>query len=375
MSSLGYNEFTIVLGAQEFHIHSNEKLHRDKGQTGFRELQDLVKYHLSTWTLVLHQAITWTNVDLLSIVRSGTNFSGIRTKYKTVIHKNTFENVDCEMTIFPGGGGTQYWLIVNSTHRNILKRNLLSIHTFLFKKIQSAISPAKWWPRCAGPHYNDVIMGTIASQIISLTIVNSAVYSGADKRKHQSSASLAFVRGIQRGPVNSPHKWPVTRKMFPFDDVIMHCGKLRGISLHVMVNTIYSCHWILLSYFTIVLKYNLTLNCGPVTPNGDKDLGQYCLMWWHVGWRHQAIAWTNAEFSPVKFGSIRMRTISQGVHSLLFYIMSLKIILLTVPPHLPMASELNSTDSMSVLVSVFDIEQWCQSLLVYVKSKWYLIGI
>ena len=41
-------------------------------------------------------------------------------------------------------------------------------------------------------------------------------------RKHQSSASLAFVRGIHRGPVNSPHKWPVTRKMFPFDDVIMN---------------------------------------------------------------------------------------------------------------------------------------------------------
>ena len=41
------------------------------------------------------------------------------------------------------------------------------------------------------------------------------------QRKHQSSASLAFVRRIHRGPVNSPHKGPVTRKMFPFDDVIM----------------------------------------------------------------------------------------------------------------------------------------------------------
>ena len=70
-------------------------------------------------------------------------------------------------------------------------------------------------------HYGDVIMGTIASQITSLTIVYSTVYSGADQRKHQSSASLAFVRGIHRGSVNSPHKWPVTRKMFPFDDVIM----------------------------------------------------------------------------------------------------------------------------------------------------------
>ena len=64
-------------------------------------------------------------------------------------------------------------------------------------------------------------MGPIASQITSLTIVYSIVYSDADQRKHQSSASLAFVRGIHRRPVNSPHKWPVTRKMSPFDDVIM----------------------------------------------------------------------------------------------------------------------------------------------------------
>ena len=64
-------------------------------------------------------------------------------------------------------------------------------------------------------------MGAIASQITSLTIVYSIVYSDADQRKHQSSASLAFVRVIHRGPVNFPHEWPVTRKMFPFDDVIM----------------------------------------------------------------------------------------------------------------------------------------------------------
>ena len=69
-------------------------------------------------------------------------------------------------------------------------------------------------------------MGTVASQITSLTIVYSAVYSDADQRKHQSSASLAFVREIRRGPVNSPHKWPVTRKMFPFDGVIMMCLNL-----------------------------------------------------------------------------------------------------------------------------------------------------
>ena len=64
-------------------------------------------------------------------------------------------------------------------------------------------------------------MSTVASQITNLSIVYSTVYSAADQRKYQSSASLAFVRGFHRWPVNSPHKGPVTRKMFPFDDVIM----------------------------------------------------------------------------------------------------------------------------------------------------------
>ena len=53
-------------------------------------------------------------------------------------------------------------------------------------------------------HYSDVIMDMMASQITSLTIVYSTVYSDADQRKHQSSALLAFVRGIHRWPVNSP---------------------------------------------------------------------------------------------------------------------------------------------------------------------------
>ena len=71
-------------------------------------------------------------------------------------------------------------------------------------------------------------MGAIASQITSLTIVYTTVYSDADQRKHQSPASLAFMRGIHRGPVNSPHKWPVTRNMFPFDDVILTTGLLNS---------------------------------------------------------------------------------------------------------------------------------------------------
>ena len=74
-------------------------------------------------------------------------------------------------------------------------------------------------------------MGTMASQINSLTIVYSTVYSDADQGKHQSSASLAFVGEIHRGPVNSTHKWPVTWKRFPFDDIIMVREKHKGISI------------------------------------------------------------------------------------------------------------------------------------------------
>ena len=85
-------------------------------------------------------------------------------------------------------------------------------------------------------HYHDVIMGAIASQITSLMIVFSTVYLDTDQRKHRSSASLAFVRGIHRRPVNSPHKWPVTRKMFPFDGVIICCYDIfsnTNISIYV----------------------------------------------------------------------------------------------------------------------------------------------
>ena len=70
-------------------------------------------------------------------------------------------------------------------------------------------------------HNNDVIMSAIASQISGFSIVCPNVDSGTDQRNHQSSASLAFVRGFHRSPVNSQHKRPVSRKMFPFDDVIM----------------------------------------------------------------------------------------------------------------------------------------------------------
>ena len=77
-------------------------------------------------------------------------------------------------------------------------------------------------------------MSTTASQITSVTIVYSTV-SGADQRKHQSSLSLSFVRGIHRWPVNSLHKGSVTREMFPFDDVIMTWITVEGLKLPVLM--------------------------------------------------------------------------------------------------------------------------------------------
>ena len=79
-------------------------------------------------------------------------------------------------------------------------------------------------------HYSDVIMIAMASQTTSIWIVCSSVCSGADQRKHQSSASLALVMGIHRSSVGSHHKGPVSRKMFLFDDVIM-CLQWEGKSM------------------------------------------------------------------------------------------------------------------------------------------------
>ena len=114
----------------------------------------------------------------------------------------------------------------------------------------------KWmevtWLNCRVPvaipvYYSDVIMGPMTSQITSLTIVYSTFYSSAYWRKHQSSASLAFVWGIHRKPVNSPHKWPVRRKMFSFDDVIMHDHQATGSILFLLCKQAYdSCMTIIL---------------------------------------------------------------------------------------------------------------------------------
>ena len=84
-------------------------------------------------------------------------------------------------------------------------------------------------------------MSAMASQITSLMIVYSTVYSGTDQSKHQSSASVAFVRGIHRWPVNSPNKGPLTRKIFPFGDIIMY---MYVIQLKPTKNSLRNYFWL-----------------------------------------------------------------------------------------------------------------------------------
>ena len=101
----------------------------------------------------------------------------------------------------------------------------------------------------------------MVSQITDISIICSIVGSGADQRKHKSSAPLAFVRRIHRWPVNSPHKRPVTRKIFPYDDVIMK----------------YTIIWLLLE-----------MNLSSDTKNARNGLGWVMLQ---TAWSHDATEW------------------------------------------------------------------------------------
>ena len=105
------------------------------------------------------------------------------------------------------------------------------------------ITPNNIWEG-ADYHYIDVIMSAMASKITSLTIAYSIVYSGAHQGKYQSSASLTFVRGIHRSPMNSPYKVPVMRKMFPFDDITMYHDIIPSLLTIFGEGVIISWHYI-----------------------------------------------------------------------------------------------------------------------------------
>ena len=124
---------------------------------------------------------------------------------------------------------------VSTSYRISQGRYIIRVHICIIVLYQAAVCCWNRHPHWLKQtlltlqHCNDVITIAMASQITSLTIVHSTVYSGVDQRKHQSFASLTFLRGNHRWPVNSPHKGSVTRKIFSFDDVIMDLHGHRKI--------------------------------------------------------------------------------------------------------------------------------------------------
>ena len=170
-------------------------------------------------------------------------------------------------------------------------------------------------------------MSTMASQITGLTIVYPIVYLSADQRKHQSSALLAFVRGIHLRPVNSRHKGLVTRKMCPFDDVIMNkcCGyksirngywtsnKFSGTYyINFIAAAIFNSltHWRCCCNFCCVGRViHISLsNLTTIVPDNGLSLG-----------RCQAIIWTNA-------GILLSRTIGTNFSEVLSEIHAFKLL-------------------------------------------------
>ena len=122
--------------------------------------------------------------------------------------------------------GEQLSTSLISNNIKIILRHFLSIkYSWNFQRSVAYITAQE--SEFKPSHYSDVIMSTMASQITGVATVCSNVCSGADQRKHQSSASLAFVWGIHQWPVNSPPKGPVARNMFPFDDDIILFLKMR----------------------------------------------------------------------------------------------------------------------------------------------------
>ena len=100
-----------------------------------------------------------------------------------------------------------------------------------------------------GPsHNNDVIMTAITSQIISLMVVYSTFIQTQIKETSKLRVTGLCV-GNSPGPLNSPHKGPVTRKMFPFDDVIVGCDLFHAAVNFPRREAKMTCHRLYLQHF------------------------------------------------------------------------------------------------------------------------------
>ena len=131
------------------------------------------------------------------------------------------------------------------------------------------------WPHISkiGPcHYSGIIKSVMASRITSLSIVCQIICSGAYQRKYQGSASLAFLRGIHRWPMDSPHKRPVTREMCPFDDVIMNYFSMHYVSYAWYHNKIIWALWRLKPPASWLPVQHLVRACNEAKQRRNSDL-------------------------------------------------------------------------------------------------------
>ena len=149
-----------------------------------------------------HQAIIWSNAGILSTGPLGTNSSEIL--IKKFIH-----------FIFHSRRGIWKRRLRNGGH---FASALLCWSYWEITVCRIALCPISQTTYEKKTHYSDVIMSMMASKITSLTIIYATVYSGADEKK----TSTLRVTGLSPVTGQFPAQGPVTRKMFPFDDVIMH---------------------------------------------------------------------------------------------------------------------------------------------------------
>ena len=96
-------------------------------------------------------------------------------------------------------------------------------------------------------------MGAMTSHITSLTIVYSSVYSGADKKKHQSSASLAFARGIHRSPLKSRTNGQRRGKCFHL--MTSSCFTLTQGEMFNWNTTLNNLHWQMCQSYSIRIEF------------------------------------------------------------------------------------------------------------------------
>ena len=137
-------------------------------------------------------------------------------------------------------------------------------------------------------HYNDVIMSALASQITGVSIVCSMVGSGADQRKHQSSASLAYVRGIHRWQVNSPNKKASKAENVSIIVTIASSRLLRCQKYEMCPTVWYSALFILRHHYNIRINWYLLWTCSRIHPLLNMNIEEvYKVALWPHGWRHR----------------------------------------------------------------------------------------